>query len=150
MRYYNVDQHSKNQVESLLTYTRDNGGVTFTIDAGDSLRFKVCDFNQGYQVANGTLLTIDLKDLSADMLAGILVDFFSIRLLSSVYYGFWIDEGVLYIDKSMHVFDYLQACDLASDLNEKAIYDWRNKICLRHHKEFMRIEEIDLVIGLYR
>lgn len=44
-----------------------------------------------------------------------------------LYIGLWVNDGMMYIDISIHIIDYLEALEVARKNDQKAIFDLKNK-----------------------
>jgi hypothetical protein len=77
----------------------------------------------GYQVGIGNLFT-GLPTLTRESLIQLLVD------NGVVEFGVWTDNGVVYVDKCVHIEHFVEAVSLATANDELAVWDWANGVSL--------------------
>lgn len=50
-----------------------------------------------------------------------------IKNKKGLYVGLWLEDGMMYIDISIHIINYLKALEVARNNEQKAIYNLKNK-----------------------
>lgn len=98
-------------MQKVKDYVLKNGGITVT-------NGEIAEYENGYQVC------INSEEITSKHLDTILDIVKHYKLLN---YGIWFNEndGLYYMDtNSIHVDDFMEACDLAKAHNQKAIFNW--------------------------
>jgi hypothetical protein len=99
-----------------------NGGVTLHLN-GD-----IFSPVQGYQVSVKDCYKVLYKRVTDFELTGFCINtMYEASDNESGFIGLWIDNGYLYIDVSDYYMDKHTALIEAQKLNQKAIFDWKNK-----------------------
>lgn len=93
----------------------ENGGATLNAN------LQPMYFVSGYQVSEKDILTIAIDELNQakpDIILSL------VTLSEGQYIGLWVNEGKLYVDKSIHVPTLKKALAMGKKLNQKAILRW--------------------------
>ena len=100
----------------------------------------------GYMVSiecdERTYKGISLEDLQIQLI-NYITDYIDIlRTHDSYYYGIWYDAGTYYLDISVNIYDFKDACSKALDNNQEAIYDVeQDRIFTRYGSGYVCDEE---------
>lgn len=79
--------------------------------------------NTGYMCACENLLEIPLKDFNVTLIQNLLLENWKKLSKNNIFFGTWIDNGIIYIDLSKN-YKYKKCClNLAKQLKELAIFD---------------------------
>lgn len=109
---------TKKQLKQLKTHIQKTGGATINIHG------RLRAFKNGYMVSkDGFAKITTLKRLNRRLIRTYTMH----ALLIGAYVGFWIDNGLLYIDLSMNILDKQRAIYEGLINNQIAIYDCKNK-----------------------
>jgi len=112
-------------IKKFLEDTRVNSGASYCLETGKPINKK-----DGYMVSFMDLLMINLNLAPEDDELLSLIDNLvtkKINVIQGDYLGGWIDDDKLYLDLSGYVQDEKYALHIAKKLNQKAIYDIKNK-----------------------
>lgn len=98
-------------MQKVKDYVLANGGIT--VSNGE-----IVNYENGYQVC------VESEEITSKHLDTIMdiVKYYKLKN-----YGVWFNENdrLYYMDtNSIHVDDYMEACELAKANNQKAIFDW--------------------------
>lgn len=86
---------------------------------------ELVEYNNGYMVSIRDIVKINLNAVSTLNVLKVvdnIINTFSIEDTDAVY-GFWIDNGSLYIDMSLNVFNLEDAMQVAKSTNQISIWD---------------------------
>lgn len=109
---------NKSQLTQLKNYIIKNGGAT--IDNHGSIKL----FDRGYMVSLANYekqTTIDRLHIAT------LKKYLYLASLYGLYVGFWLDDGVLYVDMSKRIENKQQAIDFGLYNKQISIYDLKNQ-----------------------
>lgn len=104
-------------INTIKKYVLKNGGLTL-----NSHGLKA-DLKSGFMASyEKSEKTLDLKDLSSEIIAGALKEASKKR----AFLGLWLNDNILYIDLSINIKDLSQALEFARANKQLAIYDIKN------------------------
>lgn len=86
---------------------------------------ELIEYNNGYMVSIKDIVKINLEAVSTLNVLKVvdnIIDTFNIQDTDAIY-GFWIDNGSLYIDMSLNIFNLDDAVQVANSTNQIAIWD---------------------------
>ena len=101
-----------------------NGGGNYQAKC-DYSNGKLIEYNSGYMVSIKDIVKINLKAVSTLNVLKVvdnIIDTFNIEDTDTVY-GFWVDNGSLYIDMSLNIFNLEDAMQVARSTHQLAIWD---------------------------
>lgn len=79
--------------------------------------------NKGYMCAFKNLLEIPIKNFTRKLIEELLIENYKILNKNNIFFGTWIDKGIVYIDLSKN-YKYKNCCiKFARQLKELAIFD---------------------------
>jgi len=110
-------------VEQILNHVKQHGGITLNHELDEKV------FRKGYMVSMRHYETkLNLDEIGKENLWSVIKGYneFSKRLIGS-YVGLWVDEAILYLDISLHIYDKEAALDLAKKHEQIAIYGFEEK-----------------------
>jgi hypothetical protein len=118
----------KDHINTLLKHTLGNNGASVRLIDNTVLGYNL-DLKSGYMVSIKDLLTLPFKTdegLLLDFHDNLVKGLINIECDDNTFLGAWLDEGLLYIDLSMHIENKDEALKLAKDNHQKAIWDVKN------------------------
>ena len=109
-------------METLLETVELHGGFTI------NFKGQMLIGNTGYQVGITSLREVVLEGLTSGDFVELINDLLK-QINVGEYLGAWLDNGKIYLDKSVHVADYKGAMKLAREREQLSIYDWAQNRC---------------------
>lgn len=115
-----LNKKQLNTIFGIAKHVMENGGATIKSD------LTIANYTTGYGVGAGNISTTEYKNIKGLIIAIAYgyEEFIKENLPKQAHFGLWIDNGKLYIDKSMVIVEKGNAMEIAKQNNELAIWDF--------------------------
>ncbi len=114
------------KTKQIITQILTNYGITLN-KKGEEVRLK-----SGWQVGTECFYSYDISKNPEEELKKCLRNIKTrlSQLKSNEYLGFWIDNGVIYVDKSVRISTKAKALSVGTYFRQLSIYNWKNQKCV--------------------